>query len=178
MASLNRSRHSKASLLASGLGAAALLAVAHGAAAAASTASITVSATVASTCIVAANPLSFGTYQPGQGSVSARTTLAVTCTKGAPFTLALSAGSGGTLVQRLMTMGTNQLQYNLYTTAAHQTVWGDGTQGSATVAGVGHGFTESGAITETVYGQLPDSAANVNLAPGLYTDTIMVTVAY
>ena len=178
MVSFKRSRHSKARLLTCSLGAALLLAAAEGAAGATATATIEVSVTVASTCTVAASPLSFGTDQPGQGALSALTTLAVLCTRGAPFTVALNAGTGGTVAQRVMTMGTNRLQYNLYTSAAHTTVWGDGTQSSATVSATGRGLMTGAAVTQTVYGQVPDTAANVDLAPGLYTDTVTVTVSY
>jgi spore coat protein U-like protein len=163
-------------LLAAGV----LLASAQSAAAGTTaTATIMVSTTVASTCTVSANPLSFGTYQPGEGSMSGSTTLAVRCTKGAPFSVALNAGTGGgTVTQRLMSMGASKLQYNLYTTAAHTSVWGDGTQSTATVSGTGRGLMSGAAITQTVYGKVPDSPANVDLTPGLYTDTITVTVSY
>lgn len=113
---------------------------------------------------MSANPLSFGAYQPGQGSMSASTTLAVRCTKGARFSLALDAGTGGTVARRMMSMGASRLQYNLYTTAAHTTVWGDGTLSSATVSGIGHGLTRGGTVTQTVYGQVPDSPGNIDLA--------------
>ena len=179
MVSLNRSGHSRARLLISGLGAVLLVAAAGDAAGATATSTIMVSVTLSTTCSVSANPLSFGTYQPGQGSMSASTTLAVRCTRGAPFSVALNAGTGGgTVTQRLMSFGASKLQYNLYTSAAHTTVWGDGTQSSATVSGIGRGFTSGAAITQTVYGQVPDTPANVDLAPGLYTDTITVTVSY
>ena len=147
----------------------------------AATASTTlvVSAVVESTCSVAANPLSFGGYRPGQGSAISNTTLAVRCAKGTPFTVALDAGAGGgTVTQRVMTFGAYQLRYNLYTTAGRTTVWGDGTMSSATVSGIGHGLATGQAVVETVYGQVPDIAANQDLAPGLYTDTVRVTVSY
>lgn len=176
MVSLNRY---SLRLLVSSLGAALLLSAAGSATGATATTIITVSATLASSCSVSANPLSFGLYQPGQGNMSASTTLAVRCTRGAPFSVALDAGSsGGSVAQRLMSMGASRLQYNLYTSSAHSTVWGDGTQSTATVSGIGHGLTSAAAITHTVYGQLPDSPANVDLAPGLYTDTITVIVSY
>ncbi len=179
MVSLNRSGHSRARLLLSCLGAALLVAAAGDAPGATATSTIMVSVTLSTACSVSANPLSFGTYQPGQGSMSASTTLAVSCTKGAPFSVALNAGTGGgTVTQRLMSFGASKLQYNLYTSAAHTTVWGDGTQSTATVSAVGRGLMSGAAITQTVYGQLPDSPANVDLAPGLYTDTITVTVTY
>lgn len=176
---LHHSRRSRGIVLIGSLGAALLLAAAAGAAAATISSTIMVSVTLASSCTVSASPLSFGTYQPGQGNASASTTLAVRCTRGAPFSVALNAGiGGGTVTQRLMSMGASRLQYNLYTTAAHTTVWGDGTQSTATVSGVGRGLMNGAQITHTVYGQVPDTAANVDLAPGLYTDTITVTVSY
>jgi spore coat protein U-like protein len=68
------------------------------------------------------------------------------------------------------------LQYNLYTTAALGTVFGDGTAGTATVAGTGAGVAT--AVAVTVYGQLPDNATNQAAVPGAYSDTITVTVTY
>src|SRR5215472_12867811 len=103
MVSLERSGHSKAKLLIGSLGTALLLAAAGDCAGATVNTTMMVSVTVASTCTVSANPLSFGTYLPGQGSMSASTTLAVLCTKGAPFSVALNSGtSGGTVAQRVM----------------------------------------------------------------------------
>jgi spore coat protein U-like protein len=46
------------------------------------------------------------------------------------------------------------------------------------VAGAGKGLSSGEAITETVYGSLPDIAANQQLSPGLYTDTVLVTISY
>jgi spore coat protein U-like protein len=179
MVSLERSAHSRAKLLSGALAAALLLAAADDSPGATVSTTMMVSVTVASTCTVSANPLSFGTYLPGQGSMSGSTTLGVLCTRGAPFSIALNAGTGGgTVAQRVMTMGANTLAYNLYTSAAHTTVWGDGTQSSATVSGTGRGLASAAVITQTVYGLLPDSVANVNLAPGLYTDIVTVTVSY
>jgi spore coat protein U-like protein len=97
MVSFERPGYSRVRLLAGslGLGTALLLAATDGAAGATAAATMTVSATLASTCSISANPLSFGIYQPGQGSMSASTTLAVRRTRGAPFGVALNAGTGG-----------------------------------------------------------------------------------
>jgi len=142
------------------------------------TTTFAVTATVQKTCAVSANPLAFGTYTPGGGALTANTTLAVRCTKTTPFTVSLNAGTttGGTIAQRLMAGGGDSLQYNLYTTAALATVFGDGTGSSATVGGTGSGVNT--ANTVTVYGQLPDSALNQAVVPTNYSDTITVTVAY
>src|SRR5215472_14813107 len=103
MVSVKRSIPARAKLLIGSLGAALLLAAANESSGATASTDIVVSVTVASTCTVSANPLSFGTYLPGQGTLSASTTLAVLCTKGSPFTVALNAGTGGgTVAQRVM----------------------------------------------------------------------------
>ena len=166
-------------MLVSCLGAGALLGAIYDASAATASGALMVSVTVAPTCSVAANPLLFGTYYPGNGGLNASTTLLVRCSRGAAFTVAMDAGAGGgTLAQRLMAQGAAHLQYNLYTSAARTTVWGDGSVSSAVVAGSGKGLASGEAITETVYGSLPDSAANQRLPPGLYTDTVLVTISY
>jgi spore coat protein U-like protein len=154
------------------------LAAALSAGAATVTTTFAVTATVQKTCAVSANPLAFGTYTPGAGALNANTTLSVRCTKTTPFTVSLNGGStaGGTVAQRLMAGGTDTLQYNLYTTAAFATVFGDGTGTSATVPGTGTGVNT--ANTVTVYGQLPDNAVNQAVTPTNYTDTVTVTVTY
>jgi spore coat protein U-like protein len=75
-----------------------------------------------------------------------------------------------------MASGANTLQYNLYTDNTYATVFGDGTGTSKTATGTGAGVAT--ANTLTVYGQLPDSAANQAAVPAAYTDTILVTVNY
>ena len=157
--------------------AAAALAAAGTASAAIVTTTFGVSATVLKTCSVAANPLGFGNYTPSTGALAVNTTVNVKCTKTTPFTVTLNGGStaGGTISQRLMTNGTDTLQYNLYTTAAFATLFGDGTTGVG-VAGVGTGLAT--AVAVTVYGSLPDNAANQAVSTGAYTDTINVTVTY
>jgi len=161
-------------------GAAGLAAAAGTAVAATTTTTFAVSATVNANCLVAANPLNFATYTPGSGDLDVNTTLTVRCTKNTAYTVALNAGStvGGAIAQRLMGNGTDTLQYNLYTSAARSTIWGDGTSSSSTVPGTGAGLGVPNAITHTVYGRLVDSAANQAVSAGSYSDTITVTVTY
>jgi spore coat protein U-like protein len=164
----------------------ALLAASGGASAATATTSFTVTASVLKTCSVSATNLAFGNYTPGGGALTSTSTVSVLCTNGTTFTTALNGGSttGGTVAQRLMaeTAGSGTLQYNLYTTAAHSTVWGDGTGSSVTLAGTGTGMAPADAVSQTVYGQLPDNATNqaapVTGATTAYSDTITVTVTY
>ncbi len=135
-----------------------------------------VTATVLKTCSVNATTLAFPNYTPGAGPVVSSSGVNVLCTKTTPFTVALNGGLAGTVAQRLMTNGGNQLQYQLYTTNSYGTVWGDATGTSVTQPGVGTGLAT--AVAYTVYGQLLDSAFNQGAVPGSYTDTIIVTVAY
>lgn len=138
-----------------------------------STATFTVTATVLPTCtVVGGVPLAFGVVTPGSqrdGSV----TVSATCTLGTPYTLALDAGtgSGATVASRLMTSGSDTLQYTLYQDAGRTTLWGDGTGGTSVRSSTGTGLTQS----FTVYGRVPSNAT----APvGSYTDTITVTATY
>lgn len=157
------------------------------------TATFTVSATVLKTCSVSATNLGFNNYTPGGGAQIATSTIAVSCTKGTGFQVALNAGStaGGTVAQRLMlqTAGTGTLQYNLCTTAVTPagacngaTLWGDGTNGTIIQSGTGAGLGVGNIQSLTVNGGLPDNGFNqgatVAGASTLYSDLVTVSVAY
>jgi spore coat protein U-like protein len=142
------------------------------------TTSFAVTETVQATCSATATTLAFSAYTPGGGAKTNNSTISVKCTKNTPYTISLNGGTtaGGTVAQRLMASGANTLQYNLFTTAALGQIFGDGSGTSKTVTGTGAGVATANAVT--VFGQLPDSAANQAAVPGSYSDTITVTVAY
>ena len=114
------------------------------------------------------------------------TTLTVGCRRsgGQPetvnYTVALSTGSG-TYAARLMFSGTNQLTYNLYTTAARNQVWGDGSAGTQLVGGTisvpGPPGNPTITASHSVYGRI---SAPQNVAAGAYitSSPIVVTVVY
>lgn len=142
--------------------------------AATNTATFGVSAMVNATCTVVANLLDFGNYNPLSGSaLTATTTVSATCTNGTPYTLSLNAGNTGNFTNRLLVNGGNNLNYNLYTSSAYTTVWGDGTGGTATNAGTGNGTAQP----YTAYGRIP-SGQNVPASVTSYSDLITVTVTY
>jgi spore coat protein U-like protein len=94
------------------------------------------------------------------------------------YAISLATGSSNTFVQRTMKSGANALGYNLYTTNAYATVWGDGTGSTVTVAGsiplgvlVTSGFTNT-----TVYGRVP-ALQDAGVASN-YQDDVTVTVTY
>jgi spore coat protein U-like protein len=154
-----------------------LLALAGSAQAGTKTATFAVSASVAANCFVSAADMSFGAYT-GIADVDTSSDVTVRCSKNAPYTLALSAGTtaGASYAPRLLTDGTDTLQYNLFTTGARNTVWGDATGGSSTVSGTGAGLGNT--ITHTVFGRIPDNVTNQAAGVGNYSDSITVTVSY
>jgi spore coat protein U-like protein len=146
--------------------------------AATTTTTMTVGTSLVSGCSVSAAPLAFGSYTPGAGAVAGSTTITLRCSNGALYAIGLNVGntSGASYGTRLLANGANTLQYNLYTSSARTSVWGDGSAGTQIVSGHSLGFTTP--ITVTVYGQVFDSAANQLTPPGNYSDTILVVLSY
>lgn len=141
--------------------------------AATATTTFQVTATVPDSCVVAAEDLAFGTYDPVSGSeLDGSSSIDVTCTLGTSYDIGLDegVGSGATVSARKMTSGSDLLTYSLYQDVGHNTVWGD-TVSSNTVSGTGTGLVQS----YTVYGQIPASQV---VPVGSYADTITVTVTF
>jgi spore coat protein U-like protein len=157
------------------IAAASLLAIAGSAQAATKTASFTVSASVAANCFVSAANMNFGAYS-GVAALTAASDVTVRCTNGWNYALELSTGSGNYAERKLAGTPSGTLGYNLYSDAARTTVWGNGTASTSTVTGTGRGLSKDN--KHTVYGLLPDSAANQDAPAGTYSDTIVVTVVY
>ena len=130
----------------------------------------------ASSCSVSASSLAFGAYLPGAGAVYSTSSAKVACSVGAFFGLGGSSGSSGLQTQRLLTSGTHTVQYNLYTSPAYSSIWGDGTGGTQILSGTGSG--SSTPLSFTLYGLLPDNAFNHAAVPGAYTDSIVVIVTF
>lgn len=148
--------------------------------AATATGLMTVTATVAATCVVGTSTLAFDTATSAAiaaGNVDAIGAVSVNCTSGSAYTVALSAGAGtgATVASRKMTSGSGAtaqlLSYTVYTSAARTTVWGDGTTASAMVAGIGSGVSQSIAA----YGRIFQSPL---VQAAAYTDTLNVTITY
>ncbi|KVC54278.1 spore coat protein [Burkholderia ubonensis] len=136
-----------------------------------------VSATVNATCLIdSASALTFPAFTPGTGDQTAQSAITVRCTNGTNFNIGLNAGttSGATVANRIMTSGSNQLNYMLYQDSSRTVVWGN-TPPSDTVNGTGAGMAMAQAITKTVYGKVPDQP---NAVPGSYADTVTVTVTF
>jgi spore coat protein U-like protein len=130
----------------------------------------TLTVVIQNACTISANPLSFGNY--AGALLDATTTLSITCTNLAPYTVGLNAGTstGATVTNRKMTgPGGALLNYSLYSNSSYTTNWGNST--GSWVTGTGTGAAQR----LTVYGQIP---ANQNRISGTYTDTITATITY
>lgn len=154
------------------LGAVVTAGVSAGTAEAATTSStFNVTATVQATCTVSANNLAFGVYTGTL--VTGTSSVSVTCTNTTAYQVGLNAGtaSGATVTTRQMGgPSAALLNYALYRDAARTQNWGN-TAGTDTISGTGDG----NARAITVYGTVP---AGQLVAPGAYSDTIVVTVTY
>lgn len=146
--------------------------------AATTTKTLNVSAKVAANCSVTAPNLAFLNYD-ASAVVDGSTVLSVNCSKGTTFEVLLGGGTHGNIGQRLMkdSLTANFLQYNLYTDAARNSVWGE-TAGVDTVGDVGAGMSAAKAVPVTVYGRIVNSAANQDAPAGDYSDAVLVTVVY
>lgn len=131
---------------------------------------------LALSCSVTATAVAFGTYTPLTSAPSTGT-ITITCLSvvgPSPATITLSAGASNSFAPRKMASGGNTLSYNLYQDSARSVIWGDGTGGSmAETLNLTQGVLGA-TTTATVYGLIPSQ----DPAPGVYADTIMVTVAY
>ncbi|MET3493381.1 spore coat protein U domain-containing protein [Variovorax boronicumulans] len=128
-------------------------------------------------------PLAFGNYNPGNATPTSNTTtvrvvgtvtgLGVLVTLS--YSIGLNAGTGGSIANRQLNgPSTTPLAYNLYTSNAYATVWGNGTvtDSYSALASLGGNSTTR---NYTVYGRIP---AGQYVAPGSYGNTITVTVIY
>lgn len=121
---------------------------------------------------LSANTLDFGSQGVLSADVDQTSTMSVTCTSGAPYSVKLNAGAnpssaGDVDTRRMKSSGTDYVSYNLYSDSAGGTTW----ENTTGVARTGTGSAE----TITVYGRIP---AQTTPAADTYTDTVTVTLTY
>ena len=136
---------------------------------------LTVTASVASVCLISNGTLAFGSYDPTSGAaLNGSTTVTLTCTLGTPYKIGLDAGagSGATVSLRKMTGGGNTLSYRLFRDAGRTLNWGN-TPATDTLDAT----SSAGSLTNTItiYGQIPASEA---VPTGSYSDSVAITVTY
>lgn len=139
------------------------------------TATFDVTITLENSCELTTAPtdMAFGTVGLLNTDHTATSTVSVTCTDGAPYTLALDDGQNPDTIRRMVDGGaTNYVSYDLYSDSGHSTLWGDGTNFGDAVTAEGNGQEQD----VTVYGRV-EAADNATTPPaGSYSDTVTVEV--
>jgi len=144
------------------------------------TGTMPVLATVVATCSVSSAPLIFSAIDLHSGvgaTASATSVLNVTCTNTTPYTVGLNSGASGNgkdvnrAMKNIAAGGT--INYGLFSDSLYAVPWGDGATGNGkTKDGAGTGFTEA----LPVFGKISSDVSAV--APGLYADSVTITITY
>jgi spore coat protein U-like protein len=133
--------------------------------------SFSVLASVANTCSVGANAFNAPYNPTSPVPLTGTSIITVQCTLGDVFHVQLNQGLYGVNVtHRVLSDGIQTLSYFLYRDPAMTLNWGQ-TNGVDTVDSTGTGLAQS----FTIYGMTP---ALQNVSPGVYTDTVQVTVSF
>jgi len=130
-----------------------------------------ISATVGSACTVNTTPIDFGLYEGPETTTTG--TIGVSCNAGVAYQVGLDAGLHFNAANRHMSNGAGGTL--LYYLSYVGTEWGDegvtNTYPAAAVAGAGAGTSSTYTVDALIW-------ADQAVAPGTYTDTIVVTVAF
>lgn len=130
----------------------------------------TVAATVVASCTISAQDLNFGSASALSANRDQSSTLSVTCTNAAPWSVALGNGSNFSTTRRMRQGATsNYVGYALYRNSGRGQPWTSGSGNESTGTGSG------GSQSLTVYGRVPPQALP---APGTYTDTVVATITF
>ena len=136
-------------------------------------------------CTIGVTPMVFGNYNPVNGpALQVDATVTATCTTttlplaAVQYSLQVGVSTGsGTMARQLAGPNGSRLSYNVYTSAAYATVWGDGTGGTSSVSG---GVTPvalgvPAVASHTAFGRVPALQA---VRVGAYGDSLLVTILY
>jgi spore coat protein U-like protein len=127
-------------------------------------------------CSMSSEGLNFGIINPlSSAETTSIATINLDCIGGAvSYIVQLSQGNG-TMAQRVMKSGSDNLKYNLYTSNSYSSVLGDGTGGSATIAG--SSVTDTMQASHYIHGKVSNIGLTTTPA-GVYSDNILMTIIY
>ncbi|KPC49869.1 Csu type fimbrial protein [Amantichitinum ursilacus] len=133
-----------------------------------------VSLTLQAACTITSSALNFGTQGVLTSAINQSTSLSVTCTNAAPYSIGLDAGNvtGSAVSSRLLQAGAGgpTVAFQLYKDSSRSQIWGN-TVGVDAATGVGNGSAQ----TLSVYGQI---APQSTPAAGTYSSTITATISF
>ncbi|NJD63576.1 MAG: spore coat protein U domain-containing protein [Deltaproteobacteria bacterium] len=128
-------------------------------------------------CKVATTGIDFGSYDVFVTvPLDSAGTVTVSCDRNPPTDVTVeigpSASSGGFQPRTMRSASaSDRLNYNLFTNASRNVVWGDGNAGTARVVLVK--VNKNRPQTATIYGRIPPGQ---NVSVGSYSDRITVTI--
>jgi len=124
-------------------------------------------------CRVSATPIAFGTYNVFSTSATDSTgSVVIRCNLTRLVLVSLGQGSSASYFPRTMRSGAVPPDYNIFTTSARTTIWGNGDGASDYVFAFAERRRD---LTLVTYGRIP---ALQNVRAGDYSDTITVTVYF
>lgn len=160
------------------------------------TASTKSTATLSATCMISADNLSFGPYNPSQGDVFSAANIKTKCTKGTTYGIGLTyndyvvdnsikyayAVNGGSKWISTLTNAQNgdKLKFNIFQDSAHTQIFGNAYTSGTNWGGNGSGVSvykvgTGSDDTTTMYGAMP---AAQYVSPGNYSVNITASVYY
>lgn len=132
-----------------------------------------VSLTIEHECTITAGDLTFPATGMIDHNVDTTAALNVLCTDESPYAIGLSAGAnagGDTDERKLLGPGGRTVDYQLYTSGAFDTIWGNE---------MGEDTVDDASADEsndyTIHARVPTGQ---NVPAGVYTDTVTATVWY
>ncbi|MHA6897999.1 Csu type fimbrial protein [Ralstonia pseudosolanacearum] len=153
--------------------------------AATTTAASKSTATLASSCSISAQDISFGVFVPAKtGNVDATGSVTSTCSKGITYSIQMNGYSGycNNRYMNSVSGNGNVLYFNVYTDAARSLIWtysywqGAGSSCLATSGGAYPTLTGTGAAqTNIVYARI---SANQFVPPGNYAGGVQVALYF
>lgn len=145
------------------------------------TATLNVQANVVEICKVAVSAdVDFGDIDNPEANDDANGTIQWRCSPGTSGSVSLDAGlhestPNDVTTRRMKDAGVNHIPYQLYTSNAYATIWGDGNNSSVTQPVLGTGIGDTGDLT--VFGRIPANAAS-DKPLGPYSDQVQVNLDF
>jgi spore coat protein U-like protein len=124
-------------------------------------------------CTLAVTPVIFGAYNvfdtlPNNNS-GGKVTIDCGTGEDVNVEVSLSTGQSNDYISREMKSGTDQMHYNIYTTAARTSVWGSSTGGSSVMT------AHHGHFMMNLFGRIPPEQ---DVSVGIYSDSLTVIVNF
>lgn len=144
---------------------------------AATTSTLTVQATVTSTCSIANTSINFGEYGAGATNIDASGTLSVQCTATTPWLVGFETNASTDQPFNMtgaLDAVNHLLPYSIYTDSGRTQLMGkwDDTTVGARATGTGTGLVDN---TVSIYGRI---ASGLTPHPDTYTGTVSLKITY